>query len=225
MLTCKRLKIILNKKQITMKKSILAIGLGFALAAHAQSDRYTAVMQKNIAFMDSAKTTQDFQSAANSFERIGDAEKTQWLPYYYAGLALTRAGWMDKNLDKDANSGKVIQLCDKAEAIEKNAEICTIRNMAATQQMLVDPQTRWQSYGQAASTALEEGKKLDPNNPRLYYLEGMNIFGTPEAFGGGKKNAKPLFAKSVELYKTFKAKPLCPDWGQKEAENMLAQCQ
>src|SRR5579871_4734984 len=175
--------------------------------------------------MDSAKTTQDLQSVANTFERIGDAEKTQWLPYYYAGLSLTRAGWVDKNLDKDANSSKVNALCDKAEAIEKNAEICTIRNMAATQQMLVDPQNRWQSYGQAASAALEDGKKLDPNNPRLYYLQGMSIFGTPEAFGGGKKNAKPVFEKAVELYKTFQVKPLYPNWGQNEAVSMVAKCQ
>ncbi|MBS1973302.1 MAG: hypothetical protein JST13_03040, partial [Bacteroidetes bacterium] len=109
--------------------------------------------------------------------------------------------------------------------IEKNAEICTIRNMAATQQMLVDPQTRWQTYGQSASAALEEGIKLDPNNPRLYYLQGMNVFGTPEAYGGGKKNAKPIFEKAVELFKSFQAKPLYPNWGQNEAARMLAQCQ
>jgi hypothetical protein len=208
-----------------MKKSILAFVLLIAVAANAQSDKYVAVMQKNLALMDSAKTTQDFQSAANAFERIGDAEKTQWLPYYYAGLALTRVGWMDKNLDKDVNSGKINALCDKAEAIEKNAELCTIRNMAATQQMLIDPQTRWQTYGQAASAALEDGKKLDANNPRIYYLQGMSIFGTPEAFGGGKKNAKPLFEKSVASYKAFQVKPLYPNWGQKEAEDMLAKCQ
>ncbi len=208
-----------------MKKSILAFILLMAGVANAQSDKFTAVMQKNIALMDSAKTTQDFQSVSNAFERVGDAEKTQWLPFYYAGLALTRAGWMDKNLDKDANSTKINTLCDKAEAIEKNAEICTIRNMAATQQMLVDPQSRWQSYGQAASAALEQGLKLDPNNPRIYYLQGMSAFGTPEAFGGGKKAAKPLFEKSVALYKTFQAKPLYPNWGQNEAVNMLAKCE
>lgn len=208
-----------------MKKVLFAFVLFIAFAVNAQSDKYVAVMQKNIALLDSAKTTQDFQSVSNAFERVGDAEKTQWLPYYYAGLALTRAGWIDKNLDKDANSGKINGICDKAEAIEKNAEICTIRNMAATQQMLVDPQSRWQSYGQAASAALQDGMKLDPSNPRLYYLQGMSIFGTPEAFGGGKKNAKPLFEKAVELYKTFQAKPLYPNWGHKEAENMLGQCQ
>ncbi len=45
-------------------------------------------MKKNLALFDSAKTTADYQTLANTFERIGDAEKTQWLPYYYAGLVL-----------------------------------------------------------------------------------------------------------------------------------------
>jgi hypothetical protein len=208
-----------------MKKALLASVLFIAVAAHAQNDKYVAVMQKNIALLDSAKTVQDFQSAANAFERIGDAEKTQWLPYYYSGLALSTIGWIDPKLDKDASSAKINALCNKAEAIEKNAEIYALRNMSATQQMLVDPQTRWQSYGQQASAYLQEGMKLDPNNPRLYYLQGQGIFGTPEAYGGGKKNAKPLFEKAVALYKTFQVKPLYPNWGQKSSEDMLAKCQ
>ena len=208
-----------------MKKVLFAFILLVAAAANAQSDKYVAVMQKNLAQFDSAKTAQDYQSISNAFERIADAEKTQWLPYYYSGLALSTMGWMDLKLDKDANSTKINALCDKAEAIEKNAEIYALRNMSATQQMLVDPQTRWQTYGQEASADLQKGIQLDPNNPRLYYLQGQSIFGTPEAFGGGKKNAKPLFEKAVELYKTFQVKPLYPNWGQKSAEDMLAKCQ
>jgi hypothetical protein len=208
-----------------MKSFILFIALSGVFALHAQSDKYAAAMQKNIALLDSAKTTPDLENASNAFVRVGDAEKTQWLPYYYAALAETRIGWMDKKVDKDQLAEKVKALVAKAEAIEKNAELCTITNMAATQQMLVDPQTRWQTYGMEASTALQTGMQLDPTNPRLYYLQGMSIFGTPEQFGGGKEKAKPVFQKAVDLYKTFKVKPLYPGWGQKEAEDMLAKCQ
>jgi len=193
--------------------------------AFSQSDKYVEAMKKNLAQMDAAKTTQDFQTVANAFDRIGDAEKTQWLPYYYAGLALSRAGWMDNKLDKDDNALKIKALCDKAEAIEKNAEIYTLRNMAATQQMMVDPQTRWQTYGEEARKAREKGQQLDPDNPRLYYLQGMSVFNTPETFGGGKQKAKPIFEKAVELYKKEQPKPLYPHWGQDQAEQMLAQCQ
>lgn len=203
---------------------IAAFTILFGTTVKAQSEKFTAAMQKQLTLLDSAKTTQDLQAVANAFERIGDAEKTQWLPYYYAGLALTTAGWRDKALDKDANSEKVKALCVKAESIEKNAEICSLRNMAASQQMLVDPQSRWMSYGQEAGNAMQDGLKLDPNNPRLYYLQGMSIFGTPEQFGGGKAKAKPIFEKALELYKAEKVKPLYPHWGQQQTEQMIEQC-
>jgi len=97
--------------------------------------------------------------------------------------------------------------------------------MAATQQMMVDPQTRWQTYGVQASKALQDGLKLDPNNPRLYYLQGESIFNTPPAFGGGKDKAKPLFEKAVVLFKAEKPKPLWPKWGLARTEEQLAKCQ
>jgi hypothetical protein len=208
-----------------MKKGITILALLLAIGAVAQSDRYTTAMKKNLSSFDSSKTTADFQSLAASFERIGDAEKNQWLPYYYAGLALSIPAWVDTKLDKDANSQKIIALCDKADAIEKTSEIYEIRNMAATQQMMVDPQTRWTSYGQQASQALQKGLELNPSNPRLHYLQGQSVFNTPEQFGGGKAKAKPIFEKSVALFKSETVKPLYPQWGKKEAEDMLAQCQ
>jgi hypothetical protein len=120
-------------------------------------------------------------------------------------------------------------LCDKADGLAKEnadkAEILAIKNMAATQQMLVDPQSRWSTYGQEGAGYLSKAKQLSPNNPRLYYLEGAGIFGTPEQFGGGKTKAKPVLQKAVELYKADQPKPLYPRWGQKQAEDMLAQCQ
>lgn len=208
-----------------MKKLIAAIALLATVTAHAQDDKFTAAMKKNLALFDSAKTTQDFMNIASAFERIGDAEKTQWLPYYYAGLALTTAAWSDAKMDKDENATKVNALLDKAEAIDKNAELQTIRNMAATQQMMVNPQERWQTYGAQAGAALQQGMQMDPNNPRLYYLQAMSVFNTPEQFGGGKEKAKPIFEKAIALFKAEQPKPLYPHWGEKQAEDMLAKCQ
>ncbi len=209
-----------------MKRFVLSLLLCSAMfAGFAQSDKYSAVMQKNIAALDAAKSKADLQDVAASFERVGDAEKTQWLPYYYAALAQTWIGWMPEVKDKDANAEQIKKYLAKAEAIEKNAETYAVENMLATQQMLIDPQTRWATYGQQASNALKEGLKLDPNNPRLYYLQGESLFGTPEQFGGGKAKAKPVFEKSVALFKSAQPKPLYPTWGQKQAEDKLAQCQ
>jgi hypothetical protein len=212
-----------------MKKIIFAITLLIAISVNAQSDKYVAAMQKNLALFDSVKNTSEYLSLAAAFERIGDAEKTQWLPYYYAGLALTTPGWQDTKLDKDVNAEKIKALCDKADALAKDnadkSEILSIRNMAATQQMLVDPQTRWATYGPESDKYLQKAKELNANNPRLYYLEGAGTFGKPEQFGGGKAKAKPILEKAITLYKAEQPKPLYPHWGQKQAEEMLGQCQ
>lgn len=210
-------------------KFLLLAVIALQATAFSQSEKYVDAMQKNLSLFDSSKTVEDFTKVANTFERIGDAEKTQWLPYYYAGLSLCTSGWNPAVSDKDANSTRINALCDKADAIATadadKAEILTIRNMAATQQMLVDPSTRWMSYGQTASQALEKAIKLNPNNPRLYYLQGMSLFGTPEQFGGGKDKAKPVFEKAEELFKAEKPAQLYPHWGQKQTEEMIKQCQ
>ncbi|MBL7699001.1 MAG: hypothetical protein JNK79_12630 [Chitinophagaceae bacterium] len=212
-----------------MIKIFTAIVLLAAVPALAQSEKYTEAMKANLAKFGTVKTTEEYQALAATFERIGDAEKTEWLPYYYAGIALLTPAWTDTKVDKDANATKIKSLLDKADPLTKDnkdkAELLAARNMTATQQMLVDPQNRWMTYGQEGGNYLKQAKELDPENPRLAYLEGAGIFGTPEQFGGGKAKAKPVLEKAVELFKAEKPEPLHPQWGLEIAESMLAQCQ
>lgn len=207
-----------------MKKIIVITTLLVSLGATAQSSRYEGAMKKNLALFDSVKTVAEYQTLSAAFERIGDAEKTQWLPYYYAGLALSLAGWTEEKLDKDANAERIKGFCDKADAIQKTSEIYELRNMAATQQMMVDPQARWATSGQEATNAITKGLELNPSNPRLHYLQAMGIFNTPEQFGGGKMKAKPQLEKAIELFKSEPKKALHPQWGLQQAEEALAQC-
>jgi hypothetical protein len=226
-----------------MKQLLLAATIIFSVAAHAQSDKYTDAMKKNLSLFDSAKTPADFENMAAGFQRIGDAEKTQWLPYYWQGLALARIGWMyfpdEKgitavkvdNLDQTVTdlAARINAAADKAEAATTDdaakSDILILRNMAATQQMVVDPQSRYMTFGAQAAQYLEKAKQLNPNNPRPYYMQAMSVFSTPEQFGGGKAPAKPIFQKAVDLGKAEQAKPLCPHWSLEQAEQMLALCQ
>lgn len=209
-----------------MKTFILTLLLALGLhGGFAQSEMYQAKMQQTLSLMDSSKTVQDMQEVAAQFERIGDIEKTQWLPYYYAALTQINIGWRDQKADKDKIAAKVNNILNKAEAIEKNSELYVLRYMAALQQMTVDPANRYMSARPVMEEALASAKKSDPNNPRIYYMEGTNIFNTPAAFGGGKERAKPVLQKAVELYNTVKpASALSPSWGKKQAEDMLAKC-
>src|SRR5215207_6127644 len=159
-----------------MKSFFLSAILLVAMVSQAQNEKYVAAMKGNLSKFDSAKTTADFESMAATFIRIGDAEKNQWLPYYWAGLTLTNIGWKEPKADKDELAARITALCDKADALQPDSsgksEILSLRNMAATQQMMVDPQSRFMTYGQQAAGYLQKGMQLNPGNPRLYYLQG-----------------------------------------------------
>jgi hypothetical protein len=209
-----------------MKKLLFVFIAAFSLQfGFAQSDMYNQKMKEALMLIDSAKTTQDLQEVSAQFERIGDMEKTQWIPYYYAALAQTNIGWRDQNIDKDKLADKTKAIIAKAEAIEKNAELYVLSYMVATQQMLVDPQSRWMTYAPIKGELAAKAKGMDKDNPRIYFLEAQDIFNTPSAFGGGKDKAKPVFEKAVNLFKAFQPKSAFhPKWGQKQAEEMLAKC-
>ena len=209
-----------------MKKIILAIALFTTFGLNAQT-KYESAMQNGFSKMKDSKTADEMSAVASFFERVGDAEKTQWLPYYYAARNYTIAAFMNPAADKDKAAEKVKDLIAKAEAIEKaNAEIFCLKQQVAVMQLVVDPMSRWQSYGAVAAEAIAKAKAIEPNNPRPYLLEGQYLMNVPEAFGGGKAIAKKLFEKSVELFGNYKpASQLHPSWGKEQAEQLLAACQ
>jgi hypothetical protein len=209
-----------------MKKLLMAVTLFVTLGLNAQT-KYESAMQNGLAKMKESKTADEMNATASFFERVADAEKTQWLPYYYAARNYTIAAFMNPAADKDKTAEKVNALIAKAEAIEKsNAEIFCLKQQVAVMQLTVDPMSRWQSYGAIASEAIAKAKAIEPNNPRPYLLEGQYLMNVPEAFGGGKAVAKKLFEKSVELFGNYKpVSALHPSWGKEQAGQLLAACQ
>lgn len=209
-----------------MKHLLIIVSVFFATMAIGQT-KYEAGMVRGLEQLKEAKTAEDMSATSAFFERIGDAEKDKWLPYYYAAYANYLTGWMNPKADKDKVGEKSKELITKAEVLEpENSELYCMKQMVAILQMTVDPMSRWQSFGAEASADIEKAIKADPNNPRIYYLNGQTLMNTPEAFGGGKAVAKKLFEKALELYKTFKpASTFHPDWGKEQTEKLLAACQ
>jgi hypothetical protein len=216
-----------------MKKSIVLFLLVCILfrPGFSQSEKFIKAMEEKVALVNTAASMENWQDLANSFERIGEAEKEQWLPYYYAALSRVMMGYMISNgqtggfADKtDPEADKAEELLNKAMALTKeNSEIWCVRKMIATLRMTADPMTRFQTYGMAASEALQKAKQLDSQNPRVYLLEGQDKFYTPEQFGGSKTEAKVLFAESIKKHESFKpASSIHPNWGLGQAKYFLS---
>lgn len=202
---------------------------------NAQSEKYQATMQKNIALIDSAKTNDKLIPLANTFERIGDAEKTEWLPYYYAAFCQTmivRNNIQQKAAQKDPTAldaaiDKGESLIAKAESLDKeNSETDVLKSMLATSRIMVEPMTRGQKFGPLSGTYLQKAIQLDSTNPRPVLISGMNKYYTPEQWGGDKKKAIELFKKADEMDKNFKpASALHPAWGRGLIDYMLKMSQ
>jgi hypothetical protein len=218
-----------------MKKQLLLfVALGIAAASFSQSEKYMSTMQEKIAVLDTTHNTETLIDLANAFERIADAEKTQWLPYYYAALAHANAGMMmgmangamGGNADKtDPEADKAEILIAKAEALSKdNSEIWVVKKLIATLKMMGDPMSRYMTYGPMAAQALATAKKLNPDNPRVYLLEGQDKFYTPEQYGGSKEEAKELFEEAQKKFETFKPESaIHPAWGLNQVKWLLTQ--
>ena len=209
------------KKTIFILSAILFAGFSFA----QMPEKFVKAMEPKMAAVDTTITVQGLTDLANAFERIADAEKNQWLAYYYAAYCNASAGlmvasggdMMAAKADKtDPYADKAEKQISKAEELMKdNSEIFVVKKMIATLRMIGDPMNRFMTYGPEAAQALETAKKLDPNNPRVYLLEGQDKYFTPEAYGGNKDEAKVLFEKTKQLFETFKpATNIHPNWGK-----------
>lgn len=211
-----------------MKRLFLALLLTGTVttAAIAQSAQYTDAMTKQTADLDSSGTfTPDaLQQKGNTFERIADAEKSQWLPYYYAAYTQVMQALMLKDKSQvDPIADKAEGNLDKAEALNpKSSEIACVRSLIATARLTVDPMTRGQQYGAIAAELLQQAKTLNPENPRVYMLQGQSLLYTPEQFGGSKSQAKTTLELALEKFAAFKPESsIAPHWGEPYTRMML----
>lgn len=208
-----------------MKKILLPfLLLIVAVNTNADDGKFVKAMEKNIAMIDTASSLSSFQSIANSFERIANAEKDKWLPYYYSAYLLTISSFVDTiTQSKDTYLDKAEQLTMIADSLEPdNSEIYTLRGMIAQGRLVVDPQNRWMKYGQLSSNYLKKAKELDPTNPRPDYLNGQSVLNTPAQFGGGVEKALPILKESEEKFKNFEPESsIHPNWGETTLQQVL----
>ncbi|MCX6313277.1 MAG: hypothetical protein NTX08_00930 [Sphingobacteriales bacterium] len=213
-----------------MKKLILlALMTTLTVAGFSQSDKYLAAMKRNLAAIDSSfSNPPSLLSLANTFERIADAEKNQWLPYYYAALCQVNYGFMVTDKAQTDNiADKATALINKADSLSpKNSEVSCIKSMIASCHMMVNPMQRYMQYGQESNTEMENAMEQDPTNPRPYLLKGQSLKYTPEQFGGGCKTAKIELQTAIDKFLVYKpASELYPAWGLQRVQQLMKECE
>jgi len=209
-----------------MKKLVILALISSSVNLLAQNKKYMDAMEKNVTAVDSSRTIEQLQPLENNFERIANAEKKEWLPYYYAAYANVMMTYEAKGNTIDTYCDKAEALANKADSLNpNNSEITSLKAQIAAARISVNPMSRGQKYGSEAAVLREKAKTLDPTNPRPWFLEGMSLFYTPSMFGGGKDKAKVAYTKANELFAAFKpASKIAPNWGQRTNDYFLKQC-
>ena len=213
-----------------MKQVLLAVimlWLGFNV--QAQSEKYMQMMTESIEKINYNASIETIQEAANTLERIGQAEKTEWLPNYYSTIAYITMASKDME-NGGENIREYIEKAgtnlDEARRREGDAsEILTAQGYLYLAHIWIDPMTNGAKYSTMAYEEFDEALKYNPENPRPYYLKGQNLFFTPEPFGGGKVNAKPLLETARQKFETFEPKSeIWPNWGEGTNNYFLSLC-
>ena len=209
-----------------MKTILMFTILMMAFSATVFSANYEETMKVNIQKLNTEFTISGLTNLANQFERIANAETGKWHPGYYAAYCYVWATAVGEIPAEDKH--KLLDLAQVQmdilqKSFKKESEIFALQ--AFLYQMRITDMSKGFKYSSLASEALEEAEKINPNNPRIYYLRGNNTFHTPKAFGGGKEKAKPMFEKAAALFESEKpANAIEPAWGSEHNKQMLADC-
>ena len=124
------------------------------------------------------------------------------------------------NEKKDAVLDKAQQFLDKAfQLAPGESELFALQAFLYPSRITVDPMGRGMEYMGKMNQALDEAIRLNPDNPRSYYLRAITILNMPEGFGGGAASARPIFEVAKQKFYNFQPKTsISPDWGKEQNE-------
>ena len=199
-----------------------------SISVYGQEDRYTTAMKSAIELMDQASEPGEFVESANQFERIATAEKSRWMPYYYASYSLVVMSFDESDGgQRDLILDRAQELLDRAMELEPDeSELHVLQAFLYPSRITVDPMGRGMLYFDKMFTSLKTAKSLNPENPRIYFLDGISKLNLPPSMGGGSEVAKPILEEALSKFLSFTNEdPLWPVWGEEATRAELEKLQ
>jgi len=211
-----------------MKKvMLLCVSFLLLLLTSKAQDKLSAA----IAQLDKASTVTDYENLAVRFKQAANAQKSNWLPFYYTALCNAKIGFL---LQKDGDriepfSIEGEQYAKQAEALLKDkgtnkdkAELYTVYSMVYRSKVFINPMTYGREFGTLSQQYLDKAAQLDPENPRVLYMQAWVKYYTPKMWGGDKDKAKALAQSALKGLSAQPAGGEQPHWGKPESEELLA---
>jgi hypothetical protein len=208
-------------------KTLMLI-LFFTVPAGMKAQTMEESLNKTYAQMDSIKGLSDMMSVSAQFDMIADKWNNEWSTNYYAAYAKIIASFIvQDSKKKDLFLDAADKYLEKVKSLgDENDETWVLAALSTSARIAVDGQNRGMQYGGIVAQYLEKAEKINPENPRVYYLKGSSLFFQPEMYGGGKAKAKPYLEKAKGLFaKESKKSILKPYWGESQNLDYLKQCE
>jgi len=206
-----------------MKTFLLSLLLALA-AQPLWSQAYEKSMLNAIQKMEGADKSEILLECAMQFERISQAEPKQWLPLYYNSYSLIQLSFDESNAEKrDQLLDRAQENLDQAMALHPGeSELHVLQAFLYPSRIMVDPMGRGMQYLDQIFSSLEKARQLDPDNPRIYFLEGVHKLNLPPSMGGGAETAKPILEKAAEKFAACQApSEIWPNWGEETNRSEL----
>jgi hypothetical protein len=219
----KLFKLIIMKPLIKSFWLVLFLALPVTTKAQTMEESLSKTLMK----MDSVQNLSSMMNVSAQFDMIASKWENEWSSNYYAAYAKVIVSFIvQDNNKKDLFLDEADKYLGKVKAIEgQNDETWVLAALITNARISVDGQNRGMQYGGTFNQDIEKAEKINPENPRIYYLKGTSLFYTPEMYGGGKTKAKPYFEKAKELFaKESKSSVIKPVWGEKQNLDYLKQC-
>ncbi len=188
-----------------------------------KADDFTDAMLKAKKNLQTAMNSYDEKALLKSrgeFERILQLKKQEWIVNYYIALidySLASSAMSDpskKDVVKKYTESGFANL-DKSILVRDDFADSYVLRYALQFNRWVYEQDKMNDIIAASEEAKTKAEKLEPENPRLYLMDGISTYYTPEMFGGGVKKAVPMLEKSLDLFgKRTEKEAYYPDWGK-----------
>lgn len=207
-----------------MKKFIFCciISISFQ-SVQAQKINYDTAMQQTVDGFSNIKSVDQMQDAVQQFVSIAEQNSTEWLPYYYASFLQARFAILKKgNMSQLADSAYLF--LSKVEKLVSNSEVEVLKALVGFAKMRAFP-SNYESFMNDAFRAIEQAKKMDSLNPRIYFIEAEAMLQVPSEYGGGCAAAAALAKTGLLNFEKYTIQStLHPNWGKTNAEAIVNGC-
>lgn len=209
-------------------KTKLTIALLFVIISSMADDaKFLQVMKPSIELLYKAQTIEQYQQSINTLNRIADAEKTKWEPYYYAAFGYLMIANKETDVPKkDQWIDLASKAIEKAKAIDPNeSEIVALDGFIQMMRVTVDPATRGQEYSGKAMALFGKALSLNPENPRALAMMAQMQIGTAKFLNSSTAEGCSTALRAKGYFQTFHSEnPIAPLWGKEMNDDLAQSC-